>query len=129
MTNLEALENLYISLGGVESDLEGVNTTAEVIDLIKDVAGGGGSGGGGSLRVNYTVEGSLWILDRTFAEIRDAYFNGQNVYLYMPNEDPELWGILPLIGLGITPTYQVHFDNDFTFGGQSPDDYPTLNWD
>lgn len=44
MTNLEALEKLYISLGGVESDLEGVSTTAEVIDLIKDVAGGGGSG-------------------------------------------------------------------------------------
>lgn len=55
MTNLEALEKLYISLGG-ESDLEDVTTSSDVIPLLKNVIGGGG----GSTKniivpVNFTI--------------------------------------------------------------------------
>ena len=87
MTNLEAFEKLYISLGGVESDLEGVNTTAEVIDLIKDVAGGGGSGGGSAFVVHcegtYESDGEnesiSYTFDKTPSQVLEAYNAGQIV--------------------------------------------------
>ena len=86
MTNLEALTNLYISLGGVESDLEGVNTTAEVIDLIKDVAGGGGSGGGafvvhceGTYESDGENESISYTYDKTPSQVLEAYNAGQIV--------------------------------------------------
>ena len=75
MTNLEALKELYVSIGGTASDFNGVKTTAEALrllyaqlggsddvsniltiaEMIRKVAtceiGGGGSGGDGSFKV------------------------------------------------------------------------------
>jgi len=115
--------------------LVGSHTSAHEIskqvDYIEKNYEGGGSGGGGALRVNYTEEGTLWTLDHTYAEIRDAYFNGQNVYLYKPAVGED-WEIDSLIGISRTGGYNVRFYNDtnvYQFSSQTSDGYPTLNWD
>lgn len=41
-TNLKALKDLYVSMGGAESDVDDLTASSEVIPLIKNVAGGGG---------------------------------------------------------------------------------------
>lgn len=41
-TNLKALKDLYVSLGGAESDVADLTALSQVIPLIKNVAGGGG---------------------------------------------------------------------------------------
>lgn len=97
MSIVKSIKILSEKLVGSTTPNKGIEEN--IAYIAENYSGGGGSGGGGALRVNYTIEeDGSWTLDRTFAEIRDAYFNGQNVYLYMPNEDPELWDILPLVG-------------------------------
>lgn len=84
MTNLEALEKLYISLGGVESDLENLTTSSEIIPLLKNVIGGG-SGGMASAPVfrltkyenQYDDDGQL---------ISDKWFQPENKTKYMGME-------------------------------------------
>lgn len=41
MTNLEALKNLYVAMGGTEDDVKDFKLNSEIIDALSDVAVGG----------------------------------------------------------------------------------------
>lgn len=70
---MDALKALFIALGGNEVDFT-ATIIPEAIALITEVAGGGS---GGSFVVNGTgTEFGGWTLDKTVAEIQEAYTNG-----------------------------------------------------
>lgn len=68
MTNVEALKNLYVALGGSADEVAALDSNAAIINLFGNVAGGGGGG----LVVNASISGSNLVLDKTFAEIESA---------------------------------------------------------
>lgn len=49
MTNVEALKELYVALGGEAADVAGITENAQMIHEIAKIVHGGGGGGGGGL--------------------------------------------------------------------------------
>ena len=80
MTNVEALKEVYIALGGSAEDFT-ATTNDEAIALIASVAGGGGGGGSDDLfyvHFNYSDD-TGYVTDKTFAEAISASVNGKIV--------------------------------------------------
>ena len=50
MTNVEALKNLYVALGGSAEDVANLDSNAAIINILGNVAGGGG--GANALIIN-----------------------------------------------------------------------------
>ena len=107
-TNLKALKDLYISLGGAESDVADLTASSEVIPLIKNVAGGGGGEGGTGVAV-FKIVGewseeageTVWSLAEgtTFDDIADCVFAGEPIFL-CADQYPDYHGpkdVYPLI--------------------------------
>lgn len=93
MTNLEALKNLYVAMGGTASDVADLKLNAELISALSDVATGGGGGGGGgdsgTFVVNFDMimgEEPEFTADKTYAEIIAANTAGQRVIGYFSME-------------------------------------------
>lgn len=85
MTNLEALKKLYAELGGNPSDVADMTTSAEVIGVLNEVAGGGSSEPYIiTLAIDSTsiplAEEKTATCDKTFEEIIDAYHSGKVLY-------------------------------------------------
>lgn len=72
MTNVEALKNLYVALGGMIDDVEDFNLSVEVINAIAGIAGSGGDGGVLVVHINL----GTGMLDKTWKEINDAIPSG-----------------------------------------------------
>ena len=95
---------------------------------------GGNSGGGGSapLIVHATEDGSLWILDKTWNEIKSAMESGV-AYLLEPEEYPYSMHMFIDIRNESGIYYVGYFDNGAgsvrNFVIQSPNDYPYYSFD
>lgn len=72
MTNVEALKEVYVALGGNAEDFT-AETNDEAIALLATVAAGGGGGGGNSdfFFVTFTGDSPI-VADKTFEEARAA---------------------------------------------------------
>ena len=77
MTNVEALKNLYVSLGGSAADVANVTTIADMITALQDVA----SGGGGTVVCRVTTLSSGYVADKTGAELNEAISAGKIVLI------------------------------------------------
>ena len=105
-TNLKALKDLYISLGGAESDVADLTASSEVIPLIKNVAGGGGGGGAGVTVINIVggrdeqAGETVWSLadGTSFSDIADCVFAGEPIFLCADQYPDYHWpkGVYPL---------------------------------
>ena len=71
MTNVEALKNLYVALGGSAEDVANLDSNAAIINILGNVAGGGG-GASGLVVTGAESEESV-VLDKTWKEIRDTF--------------------------------------------------------
>ena len=80
-TNLKALKDLYISLGGAESDVADLTASSEVIPLIKNVAGGGGGGGLAVFKVVSEDDNYLLADGKTFNDIAEVIYAGEPVFI------------------------------------------------
>ena len=97
--------------------------------------------GGGSdnvFLVNYVYGDSTDTLDKTYAEIKDAFLNGKSIIVFKDEsyDDPEagtsthyVYGVLNLIDEMINPEgmYYLTITNMGTFVANSVDDYPHVN--
>lgn len=72
MTNVEALKNLYVALGGSAADVANLDSNAAIINILGNVAGGGGGANGFVL-----TENESGALDKTWKEIHDALAAGR----------------------------------------------------
>ena len=68
-TNVEALKNLYVTLGGNAADVADRDSNSEMIEALRNVAGGGGGGESPFTYVRFTHSGSGSTCDKTFAEL------------------------------------------------------------
>ena len=90
-TTVQALQNLYVTLGGSLTDTyDGIADGAEVgnyvtipdvIDAITAMNGGGG-GAFGPLYVTFTESGGTYSSDKTLAEINTAWGTNKNIFGY-----------------------------------------------
>lgn len=126
MTNVEALKNLYLALGGSAEDLKGIDSNAAIINLLAGVAGGGGSTGG--LVVGATIsEDGIMTLDKTFAQISDAFGAGKNVVVRwtVPNINTfARYGVVAVEETESTSLFQIKCIDGVVFNAQSRDAYP-----
>lgn len=99
-TNLKALKDLYVSMGGAESDVADLTASSEVIPLIKNVAGGGGAG---------TAVPFLYITENDIpGELIENMFFGEN-------------GAPPLIKAGNDQSYFAMLLSSASSGEGRPD--------
>lgn len=75
-TNVEALKNLYVTLGGNAADVADLDSNSEMIEALRNVATGGGGGGAFVINIAQT-DGGLFYLDKTWNEIKSAALAGQ----------------------------------------------------
>lgn len=98
-TNLKALKDLYISLGGAESDVADLTASSEVIPLIKNVAGGGGGGGLAVFKV-VSEDGDYSLADgKTFNDIAEVIYAGEPVFISVDQYPGYEWpkNVYPLV--------------------------------
>ena len=82
MTNLEALKELYVSLGGAEADVANVTTIADMIVALQDVASGGGGGGSLLAAVPITSDGNdRYTAPISYSEARERVLAGEDMVL------------------------------------------------
>lgn len=129
MTNVEALKNLYVALGGSAEDVANLDSNAAIINILGNVAGGGGASAGG-LVVNSSVSNGTATLDKTFAEIESAMKAGRTVVI-----KTEAGGVVSVYTVTYTSSNQGTGYYDVTvhtgeaamrFTADSPDGYPSL---
>lgn len=97
-TNLKALKDLYISLGGAEADVKDLTGTSQVIQLLKDVAGGGG--GGLAVFKVVSKDGGYSLADgKTFNDIAEFIYAGEPVFISVDQYPGYEWpkDVYPLI--------------------------------
>lgn len=126
MTNVEALKNLYVALGGSADDVANLDSNAAIINLLGNVAGGGGGG----LVVTSSVSDGTATLDKTFAEIESAMKAGRTVVI-----KAEFAGAVTVYtvsytsnnpGLGYYEVCSFAGDVPLLFNTASPDGYPSM---
>lgn len=102
-TNLKALKDLYISLGGAEADVQDLTGTSQVIQLLKDVARGGGGATVFHIVGSWdeTTQSTVWSLvdGETFEDIADCVFAGEPVFISVDQYPGYDWpkDVYPLI--------------------------------
>ena len=122
MTNLEALKNLYLALGGSAEDLKGIDSNAAVINLLAGVAGGST----GSLIVNAKASGNTTTLDKTYKQIRDAVRAGKNVVVVSIDSASETYTtIASMVETPGDSTFTVQ-SGVLMFSTDSEDGYPSI---
>lgn len=120
MTNVEAIKNLYLALGGSAEDLNGIDNNAAVINLLAGVAGGST----GSLIVNAEVSGNTTTLDKTYKQIRDAMLAGKNVVVVSTDSTSETYTtIAAMVETPGDSTFTVQ-SGSLVFSADSEDGYP-----
>lgn len=88
-TNVEALKNLYVTLGGNAADVADLDSNSEMIEALRNVAGGGG--GGSSKYYEFTGEVDVTsqtpavTFDKTYAEILAAVNSGKVPVCFVDN--------------------------------------------
>lgn len=142
MTNVEALKEVFVALGGSAEDFT-ATTNDEAIALIASVAGGG-SGGTISMMVTVTNNNEVYTLSKTWKEIFDCMTAGGIVFLKYDDEYKDAQDetvvynfgqILTVTGVvydeGMT-NYKVYADSireahATEFTASTPDDYPSYD--
>lgn len=105
-------------------------------EAVKTLPIGGGSNN--AFLVNYVYGDSTDTLDKTFAEIKDAFLNGKSIIVFKDEsyDDPEAgartqykYGVLKSIDETINPEESHYLDINSmgTFIAYSVDDYPYVN--
>lgn len=122
MTNVEALKNMYLVLGGSAEDLKGIDSNAAVINLLTAALGGSI----GVLIVNGTLNEGAVTLDKTFAQINDAFGAGKNVIIkFTVDADGTVsyqYGVTAVIEE--ESAFKIKVSDALTFTAQSRDGYP-----
>lgn len=98
-TNLKALKDIYISLGGAEADVQDLTGTSQVIQLLKNVAGGGGEGGLTVFKV-VSESGEYSLADgKNFNDIAEYIYAGEPVFISVDQYPGYEWpkDVYPLV--------------------------------
>lgn len=123
MTNIEALKNLYVALGGSAEDVANLDSNAAIINLLGNVAGGGGASGGGLVvNGNYSGDQSTCTLDKTFAEIESALMAGHYAVVVTVVGEAKTATVVTQTAV-FESTYTVAAGTQ-TFNASGPDGYP-----
>lgn len=118
MTNVEALKNLYVALGGSAEDVANLDSNAAIINLLGNVAGGIG------LVVNANNSDSKRILDKTFAEIESAMMAGRLVVVVTSTSETTN-SVAAVIGTTrLSARYVVGLAGGDVFNASAQDGYP-----
>jgi hypothetical protein len=125
MTNVEALKNLYVKLGGSAEDVENVSLSSDMIEAIAGLDIGGGSGGLTVKRGKIETEvpaGNKGYISILKSDLPEDFVGGLNVFYVteFKAEEPtwETKSYVPLWVNSIrnnTETYLVWF---YRWGGQ-----------
>ena len=108
-----------------------------VVDGAWAAASGGGGGGGSAFIVSVTEEsgGELWVMDKTYNEIKTAFLAGLQVLVQSPSNqyETDMYGIVSEIKrtLGEEPQYYIHCLKDaqhMSYASASADGYPVYAW-
>ena len=118
-----------------------IKHTQTIEEMLRD---GGGSGGDNRFLITATLTGgsgdSVWTMDKTFNEIKEAFYSGKTCVVYMTYSYEEtrevFYGSVACVNLRETP-YETSYDVEVIyssngqqgFGATTPDDYPYFSWD
>ena len=110
-TNVEALKNLYVTLGGNAADVADLDSNSEMIEALRNVAGGGG--GGGVFTVTFTTtDGETWTCDKTYAQVKSALESGAfiNGRAIVPGD--EIMQVTTVFEIGVSIDFRTVLTNN-----------------
>lgn len=87
-TIVEALQELYIALGGKEEDVSGLVLNPDVIEQIAELAKNGGIGGGADnfvVHISFDETAQTFVISETYEDIKAALEGGKWVYGVSPD--------------------------------------------